>query len=798
MLAVAIVMVALGSTKIVLSLAPLGAVAFIWPGAGIAIAALQIWRMRALPGVFIAVFAFELIRGDGLVIAFAGAALSTLAVWLVHYLMVQVMRFEGTFQSLRDGLALLAGAGFMVLLKLASVVAALYAMGGHLSLETAASTWASPIAAGLGVLVVTPFILAWYAEWRETFNVRRALELSVLTTAVVTMSILAFCGPMFETGEIAHLPYTLFPLAFWAALRFSAREVGTVILITSVCAVWYTARGLGPYATSDLYQGQVALGMFLTVLAGTSWLLVVAVRQLARVSLAAESRGARLGALIDRINEGVASFDANERFTFVSARFREITGYSNDDLIGRRALVDLIHPEDRGRLRPAAATAERNATDATDAQELRMLKRSGEQMTVQLSHRYVDTDSTCGGMGLALINDITAAKLAQDALRDSEAKYRVLVDNQTELVVRLARNDTVAFVSPSYKRFFGKTDTELVGKKHELDLHDDDRAGWDDLIRTAWDRCAASHTEFLVNTPSGQRWLAWSAQCLTDCSDGMGDSLILVARDATDRHRAEEQSRAHLQQLAHVSRVASMGEMAAAIAHEINQPLAAIANYCSASVRLLRAGQSGTEDALNAMQKVASEAERAGEIVRRMRSFVRSEEGELAAVAPRELVAHVVGLTNADARQSGVAVIVDVPADLPEVLVDGIQIEQVLFNLVRNAIEAIDSTPTRDRFVRIRAQRVIGKGSHASKAAGDDAVEFVVGDTGPGLRADQCERVFDAFYTTKKDGMGIGLALSRSIAEAHGGSLTASSRRGEGASFHLRLPAVVDQETINV
>ena len=348
-------------------------------------------------------------------------------------------------------------------------------------------------------------------------------------------------------------------------------------------------------------------------------------------------------------------------------------------------------------------------------------------------------------------------------------------------MLRLTKDSRVAFASPSYRAFFGKSDAEVIGQPFDIVIHEEDEAAWSAAWKQAWERCAGVHTESRVMTAQGWRWLAWSAQCLPERCDVFGDTLILVARDVTDRHRAEDQARAHLQQLAHVSRVASMGEMASAIAHEINQPLAAIANFASASVRLLRSGAASNDQALSAMERVASEAERAGEIVRRMRSFVRSEEGELAAITPHELVDHVLRLSSADARQRGVAVVADVPLSLPEVLADPIQIEQVLLNLVRNAIEAIDGGMTRERTVRLQA------------VVRDDAdvVEFIVSDTGPGLQADQLERVFDAFYTTKRDGMGIGLALSRSIAEAHGGKLWATSPRGEGARFHLRLPTIV-------
>jgi C4-dicarboxylate-specific signal transduction histidine kinase len=220
-----------------------------------------------------------------------------------------------------------------------------------------------------------------------------------------------------------------------------------------------------------------------------------------------------------------------------------------------------------------------------------------------------------------------------------------------------------------------------------------------------------------------------------------------------------------------------MGEMASAIAHEVNQPLTAIANYVYACMRLLRSGAATQEETLEVMQRVASEAERAGEVVRKMRSFVRGEEGQISAVDANFLVAEVLRLAAPEARQSGVELVPALESGLPEVCADSIQIQQVLLNLVRNAVEAIVAGSARERVVRIETAR---------GEAGRVAIR--VADTGPGLAPEALERVFEPFYTTKADGIGIGLALSRSIVDAHGGRLWATAAPGGGATFHLSLP----------
>jgi two-component system sensor kinase FixL len=219
-----------------------------------------------------------------------------------------------------------------------------------------------------------------------------------------------------------------------------------------------------------------------------------------------------------------------------------------------------------------------------------------------------------------------------------------------------------------------------------------------------------------------------------------------------------------------------MGEMASAIAHEINQPLTAIANYANASVRLLKNGALSNEEVGDTMQRLATEAERAGAVVRKMREFVRAEEANPARLGVDELFADVLRLTSAEARQYGVEVSASSQRGLPAVHADAVQVQQVLLNLVRNALEAITSAQAQEKLVLVSAKM-------------NDArmVEIEVRDSGPGLDAVSAQKVFEPFYTTKSEGLGIGLALSRSIVDAHGGRLWAEPNQ-PGGVFRLTLP----------
>jgi C4-dicarboxylate-specific signal transduction histidine kinase len=229
----------------------------------------------------------------------------------------------------------------------------------------------------------------------------------------------------------------------------------------------------------------------------------------------------------------------------------------------------------------------------------------------------------------------------------------------------------------------------------------------------------------------------------------------------------------------HVSRLATMGEMTTGIAHELNQPLAAITTYAQAGVRLLAGPEPQLEDVGEALQQIAAQALRAGEIIRRLRNLVRNHHAQREPLHINDLIEELGTLTRADARVNDVRITLQLAPDLPLIDADPIQIQQVLLNLVRNAVQALESTSSSDREILI---------STGLNADGD--VEVRVQDTGPGVPVEMLERLFLPFATTKADGTGLGLAISRGIIEAHKGTLEHVSKPPPGACFVFRLPAL--------
>jgi C4-dicarboxylate-specific signal transduction histidine kinase len=232
-----------------------------------------------------------------------------------------------------------------------------------------------------------------------------------------------------------------------------------------------------------------------------------------------------------------------------------------------------------------------------------------------------------------------------------------------------------------------------------------------------------------------------------------------------------------LQRLTHVSRLATMGEMAAGIAHELNQPLTAIASYAQACDWLLARGSSDTAESRDALQQITAQGLRAGEIIRRLRNLVRTPDTFRVETDVNELIEELKGLALTDARAHNVRLTLELAPALAPVVANRVEIQQVVLNLVRNAIEALEGVPPERRDIVLRT------------APGPDSnVELAVIDSGPGVDAAIVDRLFSPFVTTKPAGAGLGLAISRSIVEAHKGTLRYRPAGAGGACFVLRLP----------
>jgi signal transduction histidine kinase len=245
-----------------------------------------------------------------------------------------------------------------------------------------------------------------------------------------------------------------------------------------------------------------------------------------------------------------------------------------------------------------------------------------------------------------------------------------------------------------------------------------------------------------------------------------------------ERTRAEEAFRKVQMQLAHANRVATMGQLSASIAHEVNQPITAAVTYASAARRWLSAEPPNFREVDNALSHILAEGNRAGEVVGRIRALIKKVPARKDAVAINDAILEVVALTRVEAAHNSVSVRTQLAEGLPRVQGDRVQLQQVLLNLIINAIEAMRDVGEAERELRI------------STSSEPDGVAVEIRDSGPGFTPEALKRVFEAFYTTKPSGLGLGLSICRSIIEAHGGRLWASANLPRGASFQFALPVI--------
>ena len=368
----------------------------------------------------------------------------------------------------------------------------------------------------------------------------------------------------------------------------------------------------------------------------------------------------------------------------------------------------------------------------------------------------------------------------RDMLDDREARLNAILDTAVDGIITIDARGTIESVNPATERIFGYSSDELVGENVKLLMPSPYREEHDGYmnryLQSGEPRIIGIGREAEGQHKDGTRFpidLAVSEIRVAGATVFTG-----VVRDISARRRAEDEARRWSAELAHAARLSTIGELTSGIAHEINQPLTAMVNFAEACLRMLRSGNADTRKLEDALGQITVQGQRAGHIVRHLRRLARKGESERLEADLDRLVRDVLGLVSRELQASGITLRLILESGLATVKCDRIQIEQVVLNLVRNAMDVLEEGPAQGRELTIRTQ---------TGTAG--TIELRVEDSGEGFAADSSERIFETFFTTKADGLGMGLSISRSIIEEHGGRLWASPRPGGGAIFHVSLPS---------
>ena len=476
----------------------------------------------------------------------------------------------------------------------------------------------------------------------------------------------------------------------------------------------------------------------------------------------------------------------------------EQLGYSVNELVGQPVLNVFYEPD-----RPVVQKTFANCLEQLGKSmnwEFRKVRKDGTVIWVRETARAVERAS--GPIVLVACEDITAAKRSQQeleqafqeiqALRD---QFRLIIDTIPDMIWSALPDGSVDFVNQRW--------VEYTGLSLEDGLDEARRRGWpssrhadsllhpEDLAKLEEWRVSNSDRMLRTGEPfeaelrfrqaNGEyRWLMNRAVPLRD-KQGKIIKWYGISVDIEDQKRAEEMMRKTQAQLAHVTRVTALGELAASIAHEVNQPLTAIINNANACLGLLPSDTNELGDVRDALSDIANDADRASAVLARIRGLIKKSPLQKTRLQLQDVVSSVLVLARNEAAARQVTIQTEIPADIPFVSGDHVQLQQVLLNLIMNGMDAMNGVEEPKRLLLISGHR----DTHGGLLVATIAVQ----DFGVGLKTEEMDRLFDAFYTTKPQGLGMGLAISRSIIEEHGGRLWAEPNKGPGATFLISLPA---------
>jgi len=463
-------------------------------------------------------------------------------------------------------------------------------------------------------------------------------------------------------------------------------------------------------------------------------------------------------AMENSMSTGMRVFDMHGRIAYVNPAFCRMIGWNEADLIGRTTPFPYWVP---GRFAQHQETLDLLLSGRTPSSglEIEAQRRDGSRFTARM---YVSPlrDPSGEQIGwMTSMTDITEPKRIREALTAAHERFMTVLeglDDAISVVADTADGLELLFANRTYRRFFGAQSgghAELLGGR----------------LGRFTDETIEAFSE------SSQRWFEVHHRVLA-WTDGRRVRLQ-VARDITERRRHEEASRVQQEKIQLTSRLTTMGEMASSLAHELNQPLTAISNYSMGAVAMLKAGTAQPDKLLEALEKAASQAERAGKIISRIREFVKRSEPRRQRVTVTRIVDNAIGFADIDARKRQIDIQPHFPEPLPDVMADPILIEQVLLNLLKNGVEAMEKSAYRTLHVEVSDQGPL--------------IEIAVIDRGYGLR--DPERLFEPFYSTKSEGLGMGLNICRTIIESHHGRLWASANPEGGTIFRFTLPCAASQ-----
>jgi PAS domain S-box-containing protein len=480
--------------------------------------------------------------------------------------------------------------------------------------------------------------------------------------------------------------------------------------------------------------------------------------------------------LFEQAPEAIAVLSTDDRVVRINKEFTRTFGYEPNEVL-QRPINDLIVPE----AQIGGARAYSRLLKQGGRVEVETVRKRKDGTEIDVSLLAIPVRQTSGEhvLNYAIYRDITERKRTEERLRESEARFQAMADTAPVLIWMTGTDALCNYFNKPWLEFTGRTMEQEIGTGWTEGVHPDDLQGCFDCFLPAFHARKPFRMEYRIKRADGEyRWVIESG---IPRYTGSGEFAGYIGSniDITDLKRAEVE-RQRLGQLeadlAHINRVSMMGELAASLAHELKQPIAAAVMDAKSCLRWLRRDTPDVAEGCDAALRMINDATRAAEVIDRVRSLYRRDTSDRERLDLNEIIREMIVLLRDKADRNSISIRTELDSALPLITADRVQLQQVLMNLILNGIEAINDAK--------------GELTITSKTA-DAQLLVSVSDSGTGLPAGAVDRLFDAFFTTKAQGTGMGLSISRRIIECHGGRLWACANAERGATFQFTLPTDV-------
>src|SRR6266567_302837 len=876
----------------------------VWPPAGIALAALLVLGYRAWPAIFVGAFLVNVTTAGDVATSLAIASGNTLealsGAWLVNRFAGGTAAFDRPQGVFKFALAAVVS----TIISPAFGVTSL-ALGGFADWTNYGAIWLTWwLGDTTGDLLIAPLIILWSIPSKRRWNRRAAVEVGILLLLLFVLSEAVFGGWLTISVRNYPIAFISAPIVIWTAFRFSQRETATSIFILSAIAIWGTMHGLGPFAGEMENQSLLALQSWTAVLTITAMALSAGIAERGRAEEALRESEARIKLAANAANLGLWFWNIQNDEFLVTEKWRRLFGFAESELVNFGQWLRVVHPEDRERMKQTVQDMLEHGGDERES-EYRITRPDGSTRWIA-GYGGVELDERGKpAFTRGVSRDITKRKVAEEELRESEARFRTVADAAPVMIWMSGPDKLCTFFNKGWLEFTGRAIDQELGSGWSQGVHANDLDHCLEVYGTSFDARQPFTMEYRLRRNDGEyRWVldsgiprfgsdgtflgyfvscsatterklaeekfrlvldaAPNAMIMVD-SDGvinfanapaatifgyslseligghietliperfrdrhpgyregflsepssraMGagrdlfgcrkdgsefpvevglnpihttEGLFVLASviDITERKEAELEHQRQNLELARVGRVAVMGELAASLAHEVNNPIGAIVANASAGQRLLAAGKIKTRDLKELLDDIVADGRRAGAVVQGIRNMVRKAEGRRTLIKIDETIDSLLRIIRPVALEREVAMVAEVGSDAGQVWADPVQLLQVFLNLTLNAFEAMSVMRPDARRAVIRTHRNL-----------DGDILVSVRDSGPGFPPQVSNQLFEPFFSTKADGTGMGLAISRSIIEDHGGTLSGENCHDGGACFTVCLPEAHDDKS---